>query len=114
MAPRLAAVPCLAGYVVDAHRILSPTWSRERELDFDERVVATAVVLAASTPQWLTWEVTAHVRAWHRRATPNNGLLLKLQVGDEVYGSSGPYGPSASFPDLALRPRLVVHYGPAR
>ncbi len=114
VAPRLVAVPCAAGYVVDAHRILSPTWSREREPDFDERVVATAVVIAAGTPQWLTWDVTALVRAWHRSATPNNGLLLKLQDGDEVYGSSGPYGPSASFPDVALRPRLVVHYAPAR
>jgi TGF-beta propeptide len=110
VAPRLTAVPCAVGYVIDAHRILSPSWSRERELDFDEPVAATAVVLAAGTPQWLTWDVTALVRAWHRRAAPNNGLLLKLQDGDEAYGSSGPYGPSAGSPDVALRPRLVVHY----
>ena len=115
VAPRLAAVPCAVGYVVDAHRILSPSWTREREPDVDERVAATAVVLAAGTPQWLTWDVTALVRAWHRGTSQNNGLLLKLQDGDEAFGSSGPYGPSASSPQVALRPRLVVGYtAPAR
>lgn len=110
VAPRLTTVPCAVGYVIDAHRILSPSWSREREPDFDERVASTAVVLAARTPQWLIWDVTALVRAWHRGQAPNSGLLLKLQDGDEAYGSSGPYGPSAGYPDAALRPRLVVHY----
>jgi TGF-beta propeptide len=110
VAPRLTAVPCAVGYVVDAHRILSSSWSREREPDFDERVAATDVVLAAGTPQWLAWDVTALVRAWLRGAAANNGLLLKLQEGDESYGSSGPYGPSSAFPNAALRPRLVVRY----
>jgi hypothetical protein len=110
VAPRLSAAPCAIGYVVDAHRILSPSWSRERELDFDERVEATEVVLAPQGPQWLRWDVTALVRAWHRGAALNSGVLLKLQDGDEAYGSSGPYGPSASWPEVALRPRLVVEY----
>lgn len=115
VAPRLTAVPCAVGYVVDAHRILSSSWSREREVDFDERVAATAVVLAADTPQWLTWDVTALVRAWHRGMARNNGILLKLQDGDEAFGSGGPYGPSASSPHVALRPRLIVGYtAPAR
>jgi hypothetical protein len=110
VAPRLTAVPCAVGYVIDAHRILSGSWSREREPDFDERVAATDVVLAAGTPQWLTWDVTALVRAWHGSPASNNGLLLKLQDGDESYGSSGPYGPSAGHPEAALRPRLLVEY----
>jgi TGF-beta propeptide len=110
VAPRLTTVPCAVGYVIDAHRILSASWSREREPDFDERVASTAVVLAARTPQWLTWDVTALVRAWHRGQAPNHGVLLKLQDGDEAYGSSGPYGPSAGYPDAVLRPRLVVHF----
>jgi hypothetical protein len=113
VAPRLTAVPCAVGYVVDAHRILSPPWSREREPDVDERVLATDVVLAPDTPQWLRWDVTALVRSWHRGATANNGVLLQLQDGDEAYGSSGPYGPSAASPQAALRPRLVVHYASA-
>ena len=33
--------------------------------------------------------------------------------GDEAYGSSGPYGPSAAYPQPELRPRLVVHYATA-
>jgi TGF-beta propeptide len=110
VAPRLTVVPCTVGYVVDAHRILSPSWSREREPDFDERVAATDVVLAAETPQWLVWDVTALVRVWHRGTDGNHGVLLKLQDGDEAYGSSGPYGPSAAYPQPELRPRLVVHY----
>jgi hypothetical protein len=110
VAPRLTAVPCAVGYVVDAHRILSPPWSREREPAFDERVLATDVVLAPEAPQWLEWDVTALVRAWQQGTAANNGVLLKLQDGDEAYGSSGPYGPSAASPNVALRPRLVVHY----
>ena len=112
VAPRLTVVPCAVGYVVDAHRILSPPWSREREPDFDERVAGTDVVLAPDMPQWLRWDVTALVRAWQRETAANNGVLLKLQDGDEAYGSSGPYGPSATSPHVALRPRLVVHYAP--
>ena len=110
VAPRLSAVPCSVGYVLDAHRILSSSWFREREPDVDERVAGTAVVLSPTTPQWLSWDVTALVRSWHRGVAPNNGVLLKLQDGDEDYGVSGPYGPSGSFPEIALRPRLVVHY----
>jgi TGF-beta propeptide len=113
VAPRLTAVPCAVGYVVDAHRILSPPWSREREPEIDERVLATDVVLAPHTPQWLRWDVTALVRAWHRGTAASNGLLLKLQDGDEAYGSSGPYGPSSSSQHVELRPRLVVRYGSA-
>jgi TGF-beta propeptide len=111
VAPRLGSVPCAVGYVVDAHRILSPPWSREREPDFDERVLATDVVLAPGTPQWLRWDVTALVRSWQRGPAASNGVLLKLQDGDETYGSSGPYGPSASSPRVGLRPRLSVQYG---
>jgi hypothetical protein len=110
VAPRLTAVPCAIGYVVDAHRIRSPSWFRERELEFDERVAGTAVVFSASTPQWLTWNVTSLVGGWHTGAVPNHGLLLKLQDGDEDYGVSGPYGPSAGYPDEPLRPYLVVDY----
>src|SRR5688572_4610811 len=110
VAPRLTAVPCAVGYVVDAHRILSPPWAREREPAFDERIAGTDVVLAPDMPQWLRWDVTALVRTWHRGTAANDGVLLKLQDGDEAYGSSGPYGPSAASPHVALRPRLVVHY----
>jgi hypothetical protein len=94
---------------VDAHRILTSRWFGEREPELDLRVLATAVVFSAPEPQWLSWDLTSLVRAW-QGGLPNNGVLLKLQDGDEDYGVSGPYGPSASYPDPALRPRLVVTY----
>ena len=111
VAARASSAPCVApGAVIDAHSILSPSWFQERELDLDERVLDTAVVFSAPDPQWLVWNVTALARSWHGRLVPNNGLLLKLQDGDEGYGVSGPYVPSSSYPDPALRPRLVVTY----
>jgi TGF-beta propeptide len=111
VARRAVSVPCVApGAVIDAHRILSRSWFREREPEFDERVLDTAVVFSAPDPQWLTWNVTALARSWHRRVVPNAGILLKLQDGDEGYGVSGPHGPSSTYPDAALRPRLVVTY----
>jgi hypothetical protein len=111
VAPRRTAVPCVPpGSVIDAHRILSASWFAERELELDERVVDTALVFSASEPQWLTWDVTELVRSWHRRLAANNGLLLKLQDGDEDFGVSGPYGPSAGYHEAALRPRLVVTF----
>jgi TGF-beta propeptide len=103
--------PCVPpGAVVDAHRILTRSWFREREPDFDERVLDTAVVFSAPDPQWLTWNMTSVARSWHRRLVPNHGLLLKLQDGDEDYGVPGPSVPSSSHPNTALRPRLVVTY----
>jgi aryl carrier-like protein len=111
IAPRLRFVPCgELGYVVDAHRILSSSWFREREVEIDHRSLYAEVVLAGWTPQWLVWDVTELVRAWHRQLVPNNGLLLKLQDGDEAFGYGGPYLVSWSHPTSALRPRLVVSY----
>jgi hypothetical protein len=95
---------------VDAHRILSRSWFREREPELDERVLWTDVVYEASEPQWLVWPVTELARAWQGGLLPNNGVLLKLQDGDEDYGVPGPYGPSSTYPDSTLRPRLVVTY----
>lgn len=108
---RLRTVPCgELGYVLDAHRILSASWFSERELEFEERSLYAEVVLAGWSPQWLSWDVTALVRSWHRALAPNNGVLLKLQDGDEDYGYGGPYLLSASHPATDLRPRLVVAY----
>ena len=111
IAPRLRSVPCgELGYVIDAHRILSPSWFREREVEIDPRSLYAEVVLAGWTPQWLVWDLTELVRGWHRGLVPNNGLLLKLQDGDEAFGYGGPYLVSASHPTNSLRPRLVVSY----
>jgi hypothetical protein len=114
VAPLRSTQPCVApGAVVDAHRILTSRWFGEREPEFDVQVISTAVVFSATQPQWLAWDLTPLVRAWHG-GLQNNGVLLKLQDGDEDYGVSGPYGPSASYTDPSLRPRLVVRYaGPS-
>jgi hypothetical protein len=115
VAPGRAARPCAApGAVIDAHRILSASWFSEREPDFDLRVEGTAVVFSPPDPQWLRWDLTTLVGSWRRGTAANNGLLLKLQDGDEDFGVSGPYGPSAAYPDAALRPRLVVGYSGSR
>jgi hypothetical protein len=111
IAPRLRSVPCgELGYVIDAHRILSPSWFREREVEIDDRSLYAEVVLAGWTPQWLVWDLTETVRAWHQGLVPNNGLLLKLQEGDEAFGSGGPYVLSSSHHTSTLRPRLDVTY----
>jgi hypothetical protein len=99
-----------AGAVVDAHRILTSRWFAEREPEIDTRVLATAVVFSAPDPQWLTWDMTDLVRAWHAGRLANAGVLLELQEGDEDFGVSGPYPPSASYSDPQVRPRLVVAY----
>jgi hypothetical protein len=111
VAPRRGTAPCVPpGAVVDAHRILSASWVAEREVELDERVLETAVVFAPSEPQWLAWNLTSLAQAWHQGRLANNGVLLKLQDGDEWYGVPGPYGPSSSYPDPGLHPRLVVTY----
>ncbi len=111
VAPARGSTPCVPpGAVVDAHRILSANWFREREPELDERVVGTAVVVEPAEPQWLVWDVTSLVREWHRQLLPNNGILLKLQDGDEALDAPGPYGPSSTYPDASLHPRLLVAY----
>jgi hypothetical protein len=111
VAPGRVGVPCVPpGAVIDAHRILSGNWFAEREPEFEERVLDTAVVFSSTDAQWLTWDVTSLARSWHRGLVSNDGLLLKLQDGDEDYGVPGPYGPSSTYPNATLRPRLVVVY----
>jgi hypothetical protein len=111
VAPARGSMPCVPpGAVVDAHRILSRSLLGEREVELEERVLDTAVVFAASEPQWLVWNLTSLVGSWQRALLPNYGVLLKLQDGDEAYDVPGPYAPSSSYPDTGLRPRLVVTY----
>jgi len=111
IARRLEFVPCgELGYVLAAHRILSASWFRERQAEIHERSLYAEVLLAGWTPQWLAWDVTGLVRSWHRMLVPNDGLLLKLQDGDEDYGYGGPYLVSSSHATSSLRPRLAVTY----
>jgi len=80
-------------------------------LDWVDRFALAALI--PRLPRALRWQrlvSLATVLAWHRRLVANNGLLLKLQDGDEDYWVAGPYAPSSSYPDPAVRPRLVVSY----
>lgn len=110
VAPRGALAACRPpGAVVDAHRLLSSS-PGEREPELDERVLWTAVVFESSQPQWLAWDLTSLAGSWHRGLAPNDGVLLKIQEGDEDPAVPGPALPSAGHPDAAARPRLVVTY----
>lgn len=75
-------------------------------------MAGTASVFDSATPTALGFDVTAPVRSWHERIAPNDGVLLKLEEWQEGYDVSGPAFPSSSFPDAAVRPRIVVSYTP--
>jgi hypothetical protein len=96
-------------YEIEAHPILSASWTRERELDFSPDV-AGIVLRSAAQEQWLAFDLTDLVADWVNGARPNTGVLLKLSDTDESYDVSGPKAPSSSFADLARRPRLEVAY----
>jgi hypothetical protein len=109
LAPRKASLACGASaYALDVHRILSPEWRAERELEFDEEIDATTETGAAGAAHWLEWDVTVLVARWHSGEAPNNGLLLALASGEEEFGESGPYLPSMSYPDASRRPQILV------
>jgi hypothetical protein len=113
VAPRRRAGPCLSGeYVVDAHRIRSASWTKEREVDFDPSLAAETGVVT-DYADWSSWDLTALVRDWVSGAAPNRGVLLQLIDAEEGFGVGGPYFPSSSFPDTAVRPRLVVEFVPS-
>lgn len=118
VAPRLTATRCPSRtYVVQAHAILSADWYHEREVEFDGAVEDETSIDGTAAPQWLAWDVTALVRAWTADEAANDGILLSLADWQEDFETSGPYLPSMSSADPALRPRLVVAYtsptGPA-
>ena len=110
VAPRRRAVPCAkSDYTVDAHAVLSPSWTKEREVDSDP--VATASTTVSTTfARWISWDLTGLVADWAGGVVPNRGVLLKLAEEEEGFGVSGPYFPSSSFGTAVLRPRLSVLY----
>ena len=110
VAPRRKVGPCPNGaYTVDAHAILNPSWTNEREVDFDPVATASTTV-STDVAAWTFWDLTGLVSDWAAGAASNRGILLKLAEEEEAFGVSGPYFPSGSFGATALRPRLVVSY----
>jgi hypothetical protein len=110
--PRKTFRPCDGrAFALDAHRILTPRWFSEREVEIDP-VAYGAELDALAQPQWVTFDVTDLVAAWQDGSVPNNGLLLQLADDEEAFDVPGPSLPSSSFPDLSLRPRLTVWWLP--
>jgi hypothetical protein len=108
--PRRKVGPCPNGaYTVDAHAILSPSWTKEREVDFDPVATGSTTALK-DVAAWTFWDLTGLVSDWAAGAPPNRGILLKLREEEEDFGVNGPYFPSRSFGAAALRPRLAVSY----
>ena len=99
------------GFELHAHRVLTPRWFSEREVEIDPLSFPTYLDPFAP-PQWLTWDVTDLVAGWQDGSFPNSGLLLKLADDQEAYDLNGPKLPSASYPDVSLRPRLTVWWTP--
>lgn len=114
VAPWRLTVRCSGlSYYFAAHRILRANWFSEREVEFERSIAASAVLPDSRVGKVVLLDVTSLVRLWRRGLAPNNGLLVKLEDGQEDYDVSGPAFPSSSFPDSAQRPQLVVGYTPA-
>jgi hypothetical protein len=112
VAPRRTSRPCDGrGFELDAHPIFTPRWLTEREVEFGPALAVARIEPLASSG-WIVWDVTDLVSAWHAGDLRNDGLLLKLADGEEELDSSGPYFPSSSYADPAVRPRLTVWYEP--
>jgi hypothetical protein len=111
--PRKTSRPCDAdgGFELEAHRILTPRWFAEREVEIDPQFYPASLDPFAP-PGWLTWDVTDLVAEWQVGDVPNYGLLLKLADAEESYDVPGPLLPSSGYPDPSLRPRLTVWYLP--
>jgi hypothetical protein len=110
--PRKSSGPCAGtSFELAAHRILTPRWFSEREVEVDPTGFP-AYLDAFASPQWITWDVTDLVADWYAASVPNNGVLVQLADEQEAFDVPGPKVPSSSWPDPALRPRLTVWWMP--
>jgi hypothetical protein len=112
LGPRKTLRACDArAYALDAHPILSPDWTREREVDFGP-AVSSAEIESADRAQRVSFDVTGLVAAWVDGSRRNSGVLLKLSEDHEDFDVSGPSLPSSTFAQAALRPQLELVYLP--
>ena len=110
VAPRRRVGPCLADvYTLNAYRIRSASWTKEREVEFDP-VANASTTVSTTFAAWSSWDLTSLVSDWASGALPNRGVLLGLAEAEEDFTTSGPYFPSSSSPSISLRPRLAVSY----
>jgi hypothetical protein len=99
------------GFGLESHRILTQPWFSEREVEIDPLGFLAAIEPFA-TPQWVVFDVTDLVAAWHDGTVPNSGLLVKLADEQEAYDRPGPSFPSSTYGDPSMRPRLTVSWSP--
>jgi hypothetical protein len=97
-------------FTVDAHALLTADWFGEREVEFDERPLARAIVANGTVPGWLIWDVSDLVVAWAAGEAEAAGVLLRLVDAEERWNGSGPKPPSSSFAVASRRPWLEVAY----
>jgi hypothetical protein len=110
VAPRRRAGPCAnAEYTVDAHTVLSQSWTegararlRSRRNGFDH-CLDDLRALERLGPDRAGLELGV-------RSCSEPGRLLKLAEEEENFGVSGPYYPSSAFGTASIRPRLAVSY----
>jgi hypothetical protein len=111
VAPRLESTPCPGGgFVLDAYPIATSNWYYEREPDYFWTLEDDVYLDTSIQPQRIVWQLTGLVRRWLRGSIENNGVLLKLADASEQFHAGGPYFPSMSAADPAVRPRLVITY----
>ncbi len=108
VAPRRTSTACSARPSTGAHRIFASDCGRRRDPEVDESPIVEPYLEDARSPQWPSWDVTGLVGGWHTGLVANGGVLLELSADEEEHDAGGPYIASASHPDAALRPRLVV------
>jgi hypothetical protein len=97
-------------FTVDAHALLTDDWFGEREVEFEERPLARAVVANGTVSGWLVWDVSDLVAAWAAGEAEAAGILLRLVDAEEQWGGSGPKPPASDSPIASLRPWLEIAY----
>lgn len=95
------------GFSLEARPIFTPDWYARREVAFGP-AVAWAEVEPGALAKWVVLDLTDTVADWYADDLANDGVLLKLVDEQEDYAVGGPAMPSSSYPDTAVRPRLVI------
>jgi RHS repeat-associated protein len=96
----------------DVHRInrfWQATESLVADVQFDATPLAGYSLPAGAAQRWLSWDVSATVKAWLAQSQPNYGVLIKR--ADETLGTGGIMIPSGAYGAApTLRPKLEVTY----
>lgn len=95
---------------LDAH-LMTKAWSTASttsQLGFDPTPLSSFTLSAGAAEQWMSWDVTATMKAWLAGTQPNHGLLMKRST--EPLGAGGPVPPARRYPEPSVTPKLEVTY----